>query len=161
VEVINWSDGSYLEDQDYWRLSGIFRDVNLLVRPKVILTDFSVRTILDANYENATLKLSAFVKNYGAEAIHAHIRFYLHLYDANKSVVVTPVSQMVGTLDPGKKDRCESKFRYLIRPNGALNCQILYTLSIQLMNSDGKVIEADKPARWVSGCQNQRWAIAG
>ena len=95
VEVINWSDGSYLEDQDFWRLSGIFRDVNLLLLPKVMLADYSVRTVLDANHENATLKLSAYVKNYGQQPIHAH-QVLFTLYDASKSVVVTPVSQMIG-----------------------------------------------------------------
>ncbi len=37
VEVYRWSDGSYLEDQDMWRFSGIFRDVNLIARPEVFL----------------------------------------------------------------------------------------------------------------------------
>jgi beta-galactosidase len=47
VEVIHHSDGSYLEDQDYWRLAGIFRDVYLLARPKVRLREFDVRRGLD------------------------------------------------------------------------------------------------------------------
>jgi beta-galactosidase len=141
VQVINWSDGSYLEDQDYWRLSGIFRDVNLLVRPKVILTDYSVRTILDANHENATLKLSAFVKNYGSEAIHAH-QVLFTLYDANKSVAAAPVSQMVGTLEPSKEGSVRVEIPVSNPAKWSAEQPNLYTLSIQLMNSDGKVIEA-------------------
>ncbi len=42
VEVYRWSDGSYLEDQDMWRLSGIFRDVDLFIRPPVYIQDFSI-----------------------------------------------------------------------------------------------------------------------
>ncbi len=42
VEVYRWSDGSYLEDQDMWRISGIFRDVDLIARPKTFIRDFSV-----------------------------------------------------------------------------------------------------------------------
>ncbi|MBN2161415.1 MAG: DUF4981 domain-containing protein [Pontiellaceae bacterium] len=42
VEVYRWSDGSYLEDQDMWRLSGIFRDVDLFIRPPVFIEDFFV-----------------------------------------------------------------------------------------------------------------------
>ncbi|MEO6286578.1 MAG: glycoside hydrolase family 2 TIM barrel-domain containing protein [Dyadobacter sp.] len=141
VQVINWSDGSYLEDQDYWRLSGIFRDVNLLVRPKVILTDYSVRTILDANYENATLKLSAFVKNYSTEAIHAH-QVLFTLYDASKSVAATPESQMVGTLEPSKEGSVRVEIPVANPAKWSAEMPNLYTLSIQLMNSDGKVIEA-------------------
>lgn len=44
VQVYRWSDGSYLEDQDHWRLSGIHRDVYLEASPKVQLYDFHVRT---------------------------------------------------------------------------------------------------------------------
>jgi beta-galactosidase len=44
VQVFRWSDGSYLEDQDFWRLSGIFRDVYLYSQPKAWIQDFSVRT---------------------------------------------------------------------------------------------------------------------
>ena len=57
VEVIHHSDGSYLEDQDYWRLAGIFRDVFLLAQPRVRLRDFGVKTDLDASYRDATLAL--------------------------------------------------------------------------------------------------------
>ncbi|MCF0061891.1 DUF4981 domain-containing protein [Dyadobacter chenwenxiniae] len=141
VQVINWSDGSYLEKQDYWRLSGIFRNVNLLVRPKVVLTDFSVRTILDANYEHATLKLSAFVKNFTEQAIHAH-QVLFTLYDANKSVVVTPVSQMLGKLDPAKEGAVRVDIPIPNPVKWTAETPYLYTLLIQLMNSDGKVIEA-------------------
>ncbi|MCF2495489.1 glycoside hydrolase family 2 TIM barrel-domain containing protein [Dyadobacter chenhuakuii] len=141
VQVINWSDGSYLEKQDQWRLAGIFRDVNLLVRPKVILSDFSVRTLLDANQEHATLKLSAFVKNYTEQAVHAH-QVLFTLYDANKSVVVTPVSQMVGTLDPAKEGAVRVDIPIPNPVKWTAETPYLYTLSVQLMNSDGKVIEA-------------------
>lgn len=59
VEVIRWCDGSYLEDQDFWRLSGIFRDVTLWSTPPVHLRDFRVRTALDPQYRNALLTVDA------------------------------------------------------------------------------------------------------
>ena len=141
VEVINWSDGSYLEDQDFWRLSGIFRDVNLLVLPKVVLTDYSVRTILDANHENATLKLSAYVKNYGQQPIHAH-QVLFTLYDASKNAVITPVSQMIGTLEMGKEGAVRAEMPVPGPAKWSAETPNLYTLTVQLMNSDGKVLEA-------------------
>lgn len=55
VEVYRWSDGSYLEDQDMWRLSGIFRDVSLYATPQVRIRDFTVRTDLDEEYQDAEL----------------------------------------------------------------------------------------------------------
>lgn len=57
VKVYRWSDGSYMEAQDHWRLSGIEREVYLQAVPKVRLSDFSVRTELDDNYENAKLQI--------------------------------------------------------------------------------------------------------
>ncbi len=141
VEVINWSDGSYLEDQDFWRLSGIFRNVNLRILPKVMLTDFSVRTNLDGSYQNATLKLSAFVKNYNQENIHAH-QVLFTLYDANKVVAAPQASQMVGTLTPGKEAAVRLDMPVTDPIKWSAESPYLYTLSIQLMNSDGKVLEA-------------------
>ena len=55
VEVFRWNDGSYLEDQDMWRLSGIERDVFLYVLPKVSLQDFFVRTNLSDDFSSAEL----------------------------------------------------------------------------------------------------------
>lgn len=55
VKVVRWCDGSYLEDQDFWRLSGIFRDVYLYALPKIHLRDVQVLTDLDVNYKNGEL----------------------------------------------------------------------------------------------------------
>ena len=55
AQVYRWSDGSYLEDQDIWRLSGIYRDVYLFSTPSVHIRDFAVRTDLDDQYRDATL----------------------------------------------------------------------------------------------------------
>ena len=51
VQVFQWSDGSYLEDQDAWRLSGIFRDVSLIARPAVYLRDVRVRASSDGTLD--------------------------------------------------------------------------------------------------------------
>ena len=57
VEVYRWSDGSYLEDQDMWRMSGIFRPVYLYSNAAARIRDFTVRTDLDSNYCDATLQI--------------------------------------------------------------------------------------------------------
>ncbi len=57
VQVFRWSDGSYLEDQDHWRMSGIQREVMLLAQPRVALNDFFVRTKFDENLEDALLQI--------------------------------------------------------------------------------------------------------
>ena len=63
VRVTRWSDGSYLEDQDFWRLSGIYRNVTLWSVPRVHLWDYNVRTALDAAYRDATLETTVTVRN--------------------------------------------------------------------------------------------------
>jgi len=64
AEVYRYSDGSYLEDQDFWRLSGIYRDVYLYSTPKLHIRDFFVNTDLDADYKNAVLRIDAQVASY-------------------------------------------------------------------------------------------------
>ena len=57
VEVYRYSDGAYLEDQDFWRLSGIYRDVYLISRGNEHVQDVWIRTDLDAAYQNARLQV--------------------------------------------------------------------------------------------------------
>jgi beta-galactosidase len=86
VQVMRYSDGSYLEDQDMWLLSGIQRDVILYNKPRVSLEDFTVRTGLDNRYEDATLHIEAQITNvpglsaYSVEAM---------LYDAEGKSLFT------------------------------------------------------------------------
>jgi beta-galactosidase/beta-glucuronidase len=67
VEVLRWCDGSYLEDQDGWRMSGIFREVTLFARPAAHVRDFFVTTDFDGAYRDAVWKVSATVRNLGAK----------------------------------------------------------------------------------------------
>ncbi len=55
VEVYRWSDGSYLEDQDMWRLSGIFRPVQLWVRPQTHISDYKVTSDLNSDFSQAMI----------------------------------------------------------------------------------------------------------
>ena len=63
VEVYRWSDGSYLEDQDFWRLSGIQRTVFLHARPKTYIRDFFAIGNLDKNYRDGLFKLDVSLKS--------------------------------------------------------------------------------------------------
>ena len=79
VEVYRWSDGSYLEDQDMFRLSGIYRDVYLWSPPQQHIRDFEVRTDLDAAYRNATMTIALAVNNAGTRP--ASLRVAAELLD--------------------------------------------------------------------------------
>ncbi len=141
VEVINWSDGSYLEDQDFWRLSGIFRDVNLLSLPKVHLTDFSVQTSFDSKYENGILNLSAFVQNDEAQPINAY-QVLFTLYNADETLAAPAANAVIRNLESTKETPLRLTMTIPKPEKWSAEVPNLYTLTIQLMNSDGKVLEA-------------------
>ena len=63
MKVLRWVDASYVEDQDFWRLSGIFRDVYLYQLPKQRIWDFALRTDLKNNYSAADLVIDFSLEN--------------------------------------------------------------------------------------------------
>lgn len=69
VKVFRWSDGSYLEDQDFWRLSGIYRDVYLVARPKVCIWDYFVSTKFDDEFNNAEINLEVDLRSFSKKAV--------------------------------------------------------------------------------------------
>jgi beta-galactosidase len=103
LEVYRYSAGSYLEDQDMWRLSGIFRNVMLWSAPQVHIRDFAVRTELDAQYQDATLQVSATVRNYGDQAAPAR-KLAVALFSADgKPVARAEAGIDVPALGPGEE----------------------------------------------------------
>lgn len=64
VQVTRWHDGSYLEDQDFWRLSGIERDVYLQAMPKTTIWDYFIQSGLINNYSDGTLNLSVDLRKF-------------------------------------------------------------------------------------------------
>ncbi len=68
VEVYRWSTGSYLEDQDFWSLSGIQRDVNLYARPKVRVRDYFVHAGLSNGYRDGAFEIELELANAGDTA---------------------------------------------------------------------------------------------
>jgi beta-galactosidase len=87
VKVMRWSDGSYLEDQDHWRLSGIQREVYLEAVPKAFISDFFVKAELDDAYTNAELKVIAKVNGLN-EKNSKGWNFNVQLFDENKKPVL-------------------------------------------------------------------------
>ncbi|MEN7550824.1 glycoside hydrolase family 2 TIM barrel-domain containing protein [Rapidithrix thailandica] len=87
VEIYRWSDGSYLEDQDFWRLSGIERDVYLWSAPKVHIRDFFVKANLVDNYSNGQLNVEVELNNYHQKKKIKNYRCTLQLYDPQQKLV--------------------------------------------------------------------------
>ena len=89
VRVMQWSDATYMEDQDMWWLSGIFRDVYLLSHPTTRVADVQVRTDLDASYRDASLVVNVKTANPASGQ-----SYELKLLDAQgQSVFEKPVTQ--------------------------------------------------------------------
>ena len=87
VWVIRWSDGSFLEDQDGWRLSGIHREVYLMAEPKLRIADFFYQTKLDAAYKDATLSIRPRIENLTGKEVSGY-KLKVQLYDANDQPVL-------------------------------------------------------------------------
>jgi beta-galactosidase len=78
IEVYKWSDASYLEDQDFWRLAGITRDVYLMAREQEYIRDFRVVATLDNTYSIGKFSLNTKIvspKNIGGLSVEADLRF--------------------------------------------------------------------------------------
>ena len=133
VEVYRWSDGSYLEDQDMWRLSGIFRSVQLWVRPQAHISDYQVTAQPTADYSQAQVKAAISLCNTGKKAaknLQAVLQF-------NGSEVKTDIKQIAindtTTVTLGYTIN-QPKLWSAEKPN-------LYPFSVELRDTKGKVIE--------------------
>nr|WP_330377214.1 glycoside hydrolase family 2 TIM barrel-domain containing protein [Cellulosilyticum ruminicola] len=89
VMVVKWSSGSWLEDQDFWRFSGIFREVYLYTVPRTHIRDLKVETDLDAEYKDAKLKVDLQVEG------NLSCEIELMLRDAEGNCVKTAVKEVV------------------------------------------------------------------
>jgi beta-galactosidase len=141
VEVYRWSDGSWLEDQDFLRLSGIFRDVYLYSTPGVHIRDFTVITDLDNEYKDADLSVKVNVKNENASNVGDH-QVEAMLYDAQEQPVFeTP---LVMSAAPGGSAEVQvSASRLVSNPlKWSAEDPNLYTLVLSLKDPSGNTIEA-------------------
>ncbi|MDR3233253.1 MAG: DUF4981 domain-containing protein [Planctomycetaceae bacterium] len=97
VEVFRWSDSSYLECQDFWRLSGIFRDVFIYTLPKVRIEDVKFLTELDANYKDALFQAVITLKNDTSEPVNVDVALKLPSGSAASFPKAIPAGQTITT----------------------------------------------------------------
>ncbi|MCP4725952.1 MAG: DUF4981 domain-containing protein, partial [bacterium] len=143
AEVYRWSDGSYLEDQDFWRLSGIFRDVYMYSTPLVHIRDFFVETDLDDNYRDAVLRITAKVRNYSGTGTLSPL-IEVNLIDNSGSHVSEEIimtgkaeylhggAEAIITMESEVKDPLKWSAE---KPN-------LYTVLLTLKTEEGAILEA-------------------
>ena len=143
VKVLRWSDGSYLEDQDMWRLSGIFRSVYLYCTPSLHIRDFFVRTFFDENYEDAVLKVRVNVRNYSNTRSKPHtleIKLFNH---KGLPIFNEPITTPIRGLKPKSEAIIEVE-RKVSRPRKwSAEDPYLYTMLLTLKNESGEIIEVE------------------
>jgi beta-galactosidase len=138
VEVYRWSDGSYLEDQDMFRLSGIFRDVFLWSTAHEHVRDFEIRTTLDAAHDRATLAVETQVQNgRGAER---RLSVSVQLLDADGREAARPVSGSA-SVAPGGETRLPLTLLVANPRRWSAETPYLYTALVTLRDAAGEVLE--------------------
>ena len=143
AEVYRWSDGSYLECQDFWRLSGIFRDVYVYSAPSVHIRDFEILTDLDENYTNANLKVITKITNYSRSP--QNVRIELSIRD-NKDLPIGRDPFIKDTIEnfpagEGKKITIETNVQNPAK--WSAESPTLYTLLLVLKDTNGNILEVE------------------
>ena len=159
LEVYRWSDGSYLECQDFWRISGIERDVYLYARPNIQITDYFAKAGLTNDYNDGTLDLDIDLRNITGKKqdVKLSVRIVKNdntVYSHTQKIELTPgdlprtinFTKQLGTVKSWSAETPE-----------------LYTLTMVLSDKRGNVLEAisRKIGFRVSEVKNGRMLVNG
>ena len=148
IIVVKWSDASFIEDQDHWWMAGIYRDVYLRSVPENSISDLFANASLDDKYENGKLNLK-FHANFKDSS--EDWKYNCQLYDVDgKAVLNSPVETDTkgSSLSwyPASTDPQHTKGEITIDipspEQWSAESPYLYTLTVSLVNPDGKVIDA-------------------
>ena len=141
VQVFRWSDGSYLESQDFWRISGIERDVYLFSTPGVRIRDFFALADLDDNYRDGRLQLEIDLRNNHPDLRANGHSVEIHLYDDG---LETPI--FMETLSIGFNETGTSALSFEKKINNPMKWTAetpnLYHLVLLLRDQEDRIIEA-------------------
>ena len=148
VKVYRWCDGSYLEDQDHWRMSGIHREVFLMARPKVKIADFAVRTRFVHDYKDALLQINPKISS----SVKTNIKGWsleARLFDANGVEVLSEPMRIAAKRFDNRYYPQRDKV-YFAQMEQEISEPLkwsaeqpnLYSLVLSLIDSDGEIVEA-------------------
>jgi len=145
LQVYRWSDGSYLECQDMWRISGIEREVYLYSTPKLDLRDFKIAAGLDNTYTKGLLNVDITVENYRIDQHTLHSKpdsFFvsMELTDAGGNSIAKEESGLLQSLG---NYHAKLSFRKELPGVHTWSAEIpyLYTLYLTLKDKNGNVLE--------------------
>ncbi|MBN2012222.1 DUF4981 domain-containing protein [candidate division KSB1 bacterium] len=137
VEVFRWSDAAYLECQDFWRLSGLPREVYVFAQPKVRLRDFFAQAALDSTYTDGVFDLDVELKNHTKKKMKSSITFEI-IDSAGKTVA--SATKKVEFAD----STVSLQFNATLAVVSAWTAETpnLYTLALTVNDGSGKTTEA-------------------
>lgn len=141
VKVLRYSDGAFLENQDMWRLSGIFRSVNLISRPKVHMHDYYVVTEFDKDYRDAQMHVQVDIKNMTYSDQKDYI-IEINLLDAQQRPVSgSKINQPSGIVKSQEIKPVNFSVPVIKPLQWSAEKPNLYTLVLIIKDQDGKIKE--------------------
>ncbi|MHA1986035.1 MAG: glycoside hydrolase family 2 TIM barrel-domain containing protein [Promethearchaeota archaeon] len=143
VENYRWSDGSYLEDQDMWRLSGIYRDVYIYSTPKVHIRDFYAHCVFDEFYKNAILKIRVKVRNYSSNNV-TNFKVEVSLLEDAKDLIDSEMlmSDTI-SIEPDSEETVEIQTKIENPKKWSAEIPNLYNLVLKLRNRNEDITEIE------------------
>lgn len=138
LQIFRWTDGAYLECQDFWRISGIERSAYLYAQPKVRIRDFTVNAGLDSAYQNGRLDLTVAIKNHLARA--QTLKFSYTLFAGHSNITKTDSRELTVPAESELQQHFQATVPN-VQPWSAEHPR-LYTLLLNTEDSQGQTIEA-------------------
>ncbi|MCV6629387.1 MAG: DUF4981 domain-containing protein [Flavobacteriaceae bacterium] len=137
IQLFRWTDGAYLECQDFWRISGIEREVFVYAQPKQRIADFVVDSRLDRSYTRGKLKLDVQIENHRSKK--KKMQLFYQLLDAQRQEIASDSNRF--QVDGKQKTNLQFQTQFPnVKPWSAEHPH-LYTLEIQLQDHQGNLIE--------------------
>lgn len=137
LQIFRWTDGAYLEAQDFWRISGIEREVFIYAQPKLRIQDFEVVSTLDGTYKNGNLQISVKLENHQNNTSTPSLSYQI-LNDKNQIV-----DEKTKSINLKKEAQVQLDFSAEINKVKTWSAEHpnLYTLILELKDDKGKLLE--------------------
>ncbi|WP_372880484.1 beta-galactosidase [Psychromonas sp.] len=142
VMIMRWSDGSYLEDQDMWWLSGIFRDVTLLSKPFFSIRDVTLSTDLDRCYNHGTLNVCTFLSGQSQEHRVKVQLFDAQLQPVSEAVLANSGQRIIDEKGPAL-DQVEHQISVISPQKWSAESPYLYRAVVSLIDSTDEVLDCE------------------
>ncbi|MBQ4189835.1 MAG: DUF4981 domain-containing protein, partial [Bacteroidales bacterium] len=138
VLVLKYSDGFYLEGQDYWRLAGIFDDVTVFAVPKARIRDWQVITDFDKSFTDSDLSVAIDLKAYDVPATGLTLQAVV----SRNGVRAASMEQAVPTIAAGENRTIQLRSRVTAPKKWTAETPDLYDLEMTLKDASGRVVDS-------------------